>query len=67
MLDPFLREISHVAGAPKRLTEIDRSGLACASDWQQVIAPPLGLVSANQHFAARKIELAATRPYRGFS
>lgn len=54
MLDPFLREISHVACASERLTEIDRAGGVCASNRQEVILAGIGLDSAN-HSSPRPV------------
>jgi hypothetical protein len=47
MLDPFFREVSHVARASVRLTEIDRVGDGYASDKQEAFPERTGLVSAN--------------------
>jgi predicted Zn-dependent protease len=52
MLDPFLREISHVACASERLTEIDQAGGFPASNRQQVIGADIGLDSANHQSTA---------------
>jgi hypothetical protein len=46
MLDPLFGEVSHVARASVRLTEIDRVVAGYASDKQEAF-PGAGLVSAN--------------------
>jgi predicted Zn-dependent protease len=47
MLDPFFGEVSHVARASVRLTEIDRVVDGYASDKQEAFRVGAGLVSAN--------------------
>jgi hypothetical protein len=47
VLDPFFGEVSHVARASVRLTEIDRVAGGCASNKQEAFPGGAGLVSAN--------------------
>jgi hypothetical protein len=47
MLDPFFGEISHVARASVRLTEIDRVSGGFASNKQEAVPRRIGLDSAN--------------------